>query len=294
MLPKREKYLILYGNDALIFDAKTDKLLIKGSIKTNEREITDFVKWLNDDELVVVVNHHTTNIFGRFKTSDFKDFQLIEKIEKTIKRRYSNSYNKQLVQKNNDKKIVIQYENGETWDTGLAFEFTGFCWSNDDRYLQVSNDNEEYLIDTVTKTTRKTYLMSSNWAPTKNLLMFMGHSVYDPETQEVTYINRSGIPQNSIDTRIWSPNSEKILIATGKELFVSNINIPEVPPKKLLKVDEPSYLEEKFFWSKDGRSLFGIYQRTARNIVKPLDFIAFKINLVTGKVQEVYLNDAYY
>lgn len=227
--PQRDKYLVIQGDLITLRDAKTDLVLAKTGRKNREREITWYHGWVNNDEFGIALIDKN-KIYGTYTTSDFKNYKLLNEIKKDIAREYSKSFKRHIIQHENTRKIYVQYENYEKWDTGLAFPLKGGDWSNDDRYVFLTQDKDtQFLLDTKRKTSVKLREFSGEWAPTKDLFR-AGFSIFNPKTLESTDLCIYGY---NIDDYIWSPDSEHILLVGFDELYLSSVKDPSTPPKLL-------------------------------------------------------------
>jgi hypothetical protein len=120
--PERDKCLFRRENEVFIMDTRTEEILYKGNLKTAKWEITD-LDWLNDEELIAVMKVFPSNRFEKHKTKDLVNYNFSYAYHDGIKLRFSNSYTKRIFQDSKDKKIIVQYESGEIWDTGSFFNF---------------------------------------------------------------------------------------------------------------------------------------------------------------------------
>lgn len=289
--PQRDKYLVIQGDLITLRDAKTDQVLAKTGRKTREREITWYHGWVNNDELAVVMIDFKNNMHGIFSTQEFKQFTPLEVFGENIKTYNSPSYERMVFQNVNDNKIFIQYKNGEKWDTGLAFKMEGFSWSNSDKYLFLTQDDDaQYLLNTKMKKSIKINKFSGVWAPTKDLYGGV-LSLFNPETLQFTQLNSEGIDIYNVTDFIWSPNSEYMLTNCCDELFISSVGEPDTAPRHLIKLEKDGYFCKDFAWTKDLKSVLGVYHKpTTLNFLKPIDYYAFKVEIATGKTKKIYLN----
>jgi len=300
--PDNPEYALAQENNILILNTKNNKVILRAKLKTKEYEIT-YIKWLNDSELIISMNDLINNFNGKYKTNDFKNFQFISKLQNEINQWSANNYKKAFFQRENDKKIFIRYISGDIWDTGIAFDFTGFDWSKDDKYLQISNGKDNYLIDTeIKKVSKFNKDFSGQWAPTRNIYAFYtgtfsdGYDknslyLFNPNVLSFIKVNLQGI--DHIRTFLWSPDSKFLLVDTIDEIFLIDIAAPFAEPKRLLKL-EGSILEDRITWSKDLNSVLACYQVTTRNIFKPKDFFVVKANVQTGNIKKIYIDGLLY
>lgn len=296
--PKHDKFLATKDGYYLILDAQSEKVLLKEKVNFFGPDISD-CKWINDHELVFEIFDGQNNEF--YLTRDLKHFTLIYKKSYEIITEFirsSPNYQKFAYQ-NKTKEWIIDYRTKDSWNTGLIFKITGYSWSNDGRYLKLSNDKIQYLLDTkLKKVIKLDKKFSGEWAPSKNLYAFFaerhslgfsenGFYIFNPD--KLIY-NRINTPGPSFDhTESWSPNSQYYAVDYGKYVYIVNLKKPNLPPQKIISFDNHTSVSGELFWSTDSQNLLFLTRTTAYNIFKPADYHVVKVNLKTGKVKKFYI-----
>ena len=293
--PNRDKGLYYYGGDFFVMDIKSEETLFKGPVKGKSREIVldNNIGWVNNEEILFVIKDYRNEKFEEHITKDLVNFTKIPQV-KNGSQEYSNSYKKSLYLSENDKTLIIKYENGELWDTNLIFDRKHVFddWSNDDKFVFISAKKTQYLINTENKRIFKmTEPIYGEWAPTKNVYFTKGRLFY-PETMKFLNLRLNNINDGFQIGFHWSPDSRYILIKTSSETYILDTNCPKEVPKHLFRIK--GCFDEEFSWSADMKSVFFLYHNTGFSILKPVDFYVAKVDIATGKTKKLFIDGLLY
>ena len=307
--PDQKKFLAVRDGEYLIMDSQTEKVLIKQPRKFNSRHIISRT-WVNNQELGFHVFGSKENDYDYqyYLTRDLKNFKLIyRKDRKSIIEFVLESPNFQnfAYQNKSNQEWVVEDRNGSKWHTGLSLTITGAGWSNDDRYLELSNEEEQYLLDTkLKKIVKLDKRFSGKWAPTKNIYGFFAdhHSrgffdnnfyLFDPQKLSFTRFAW----RNILDAYdfYWAPDNKSIAFDHAGEIFIINVQNPQDPPYKAQALESDGAVASSIVWTTDCQSIAYLTRTPTRLLFilffKPAKYHLVKLNVKTGKFKKIYIND---
>lgn len=306
--PNRERLLIINDREEIVlFDVQKEVIITRYDMVTEDYVIYKHsVDWVNSNKIELTKHYKCPEEKAvRYITEDLTHFELLFQYDEKIK--YRGNIKNMLIQDIDSKRIKIKYSNNEIWDTGWQLDFTGYSWSNDDKYLLLSHSKtkENYLIDTSKKTIRKLEkYFSGKWSPTRNLYCFYtnfearnfqekGIYVFNAEDLSFVKFNTDidlleNLSRTWSPTFIWSPNSRYIVIPDVGEMFLFDVSSPLKKPQVLLELDG-QIDEKRVTWSKDLKHVLLSYETRSINVLKPFNFYVARVNIDTGKIERIYI-----
>ena len=299
--PNQDKLLIVTKQkEILIYDIATQKICFNTRENDDEFLITD-IDWYNNSTFLVARKVNRSNLRGRFLTEDFKTFIMFHELKEEQKVYFSKKYKKILLQDVNTNKIFVKYENGEIWDLDLHFKFTGISWSNDDRYLFLSDGKSNYLLNTDKRIIHELDKdFSGYWALNKNIYAFTtnlgaynfkdhGLYIFNPDDLSFTKFNTDGMQTGG--RLIWSPDSKYIALVNVKGIFIFDTQNPQALGKELFNRTNEELSEKYADWSVDSKFILALYGVRTPNPYQPRIYYVTKIDIATGRVWRIRLKE---